>query len=231
MQHPLVSHWSRIVQERSYRRESGSVMVTGKNLIQEMARRGRLKRLLTLSSCVDLPADEAVEVTDAILRKVTGLPSCDGFAAEVSMPPPSDLRGIRYLLVLDLVSDPGNVGTLVRTAFALGWEGVVVTPGTADLFNDKALRAAKGATFWLPYQEVTREELLTWPHQLFVADMEGEETCEVEPPVALILSNESRGAREWAQAKSVRIPMRQECESLNVGAAGAILMHQLRGTL
>jgi TrmH family RNA methyltransferase len=137
--------------------------------------------------------------------------------------------------VLDGISDPGNLGNLLRTALALGWEGVYLTENTCDPFHEKALRAAKGATFCLALQEGTWEEFLSISknYHTFLADMNGSPLQDkplASPPIALILSKESCGARMEAKKRfqTISIPMQKAMESLNVASAGAILLYGLK---
>jgi TrmH family RNA methyltransferase len=135
-------------------------------------------------------------------------------------------------LILDQIADPGNLGTLLRTAYALKWDGVAATPGTVDFFNDKAIRAAKGATFRLPLALVSSEEIASWNVSFYIADLQGAPLSDAkfQTPRALILGNEGRGISPWAETigKKIHIPMRTEAESLNVAAAGAILLYAMR---
>jgi RNA methyltransferase, TrmH family len=128
------------------------------------------------------------------------------------------------------------VGTLLRSALALNWEGAFIFDTTADPFNSKALRAARGATFRLPLSYGGQEECdrLIKNNRLTVcvADTEGEKLMETvaAPPLLLILSNEAHGPRLSLKQNFTRvtIPMHQEMESINVASAGAILMHALK---
>lgn len=99
------------------------------------------------------------------MRKLTGLDSVSAamLAAEVALPEQADLLSARpgqlsRVLVLDGIQDPGNLGTLLRTALALGWEAVVLVNGCCDPFNDKALKASRGAVFRLPLAQYTQEQ-------------------------------------------------------------------------
>lgn len=225
LQHPLVKRWVKLRTERSYREETQAVLVVGKKIIKEIPTK-------VLISNKPGPDVEYL-VTDEILKKITGLNQPDGFAAEVILPKPQLLFGLKHILILDRISDPGNLGTLLRTALALNWEGVIVTPDTVDLFNDKALRAAKGATFRLPYTCMTHEEIADFLHKngfhAFTADIEGEVLGRVpfKTPIALILSNESKGPTH-SIGKKITIPMSKSAESLNVASAGAILLYSMR---
>ena len=144
------------------------------------------------------------------------MPSPEPIAAEFSLPPPSELKNATPLLALDAIRDPGNLGTLIRTALALGWQGVFFLPGCADPFSDKVLRASRGALFRLPWREGSWEELAHLKKEeglhAYSADVEGELVNKVtrEKKMVLVLSNESQGitaqAKEFGQR--VTIPMK-----------------------
>lgn len=140
------------------------------------------------------------------------------------------------LVVLDAVQDPGNVGTIARTALAFGASGVVALPGTVDLANPKVVRAAAGALFRLPHLHADREPLLDWLQRhgvaLWATTMDGEPLDVVAPEavVALVVGNEGAGMDDGllaAAARRVGIPIRAEAESLNVAVAAGILLHRL----
>lgn len=227
LQHPLVKHWVSLRTDKTYREENQRLLIVGRKMANEIP----LEVLISLEPS-DIPAKEKIIVTEPILKKITGLQAPDGFAAEATLPKPQNLQKKNWLLVLDRISDPGNLGTLMRTALALGWEGVIVTPGTVDLFNDKALRAAKGAHFHLPYAQMSEQEIAKMGHHLYTADLKGEKvgSAEFKKPLALILSSEGHGTFSWTEkiSKKVTIPMRAEVESLNVAASGAILLYEMR---
>ncbi len=181
-----------------------------------------------------IQTENLYHVTPQVMKKISGLQQPEPIAAEVRMPKPQDLSSLQFLLVLDKISDPGNLGTLLRSARGLGWDGVFLTPGSTDPFNDKAIRAAKGATFTLPWRSGTYEELdaLLMKRKLYAADAKGADfsTLQFAPPLALALGSESHGLAEELKknAEMISIPMHGKVESLNVGSAGAILMYQLR---
>jgi TrmH family RNA methyltransferase len=232
LQHPQVVHWAELLRTRAAREKSASALVSGKKLVQELAVKAPLKCLMTLDECPEIAAQERFIVTDSILKKITGVETPDGFAAEIELPLNADLSKCQSLLILDKISDPGNLGTLLRTAHALGWDGVAATPGTVDFFNDKALRAAQGTTFQIPLAIVSPETLCAWNFSFFVAELEGTDLSKIhaKTPRALILGNEGQGISPWAEkvGTKVHIPMREGAESLNVAAAGAILLYAMR---
>ena len=183
-------------------------------------------------------AKKSYLVTEEILQKIGGLGNIEGVFAEVDLPVPQSVEGKNYILILDQIQDPGNLGTLLRTALALGWEGVIATPGTVDFFNDKALRASQGAIFRLPFSIKTPEEILAWRESrnipIWVADAKAPSCSKstFSSPLALVLSHEGQGVRKWAKSfHSISIPLQNNVESLNVAAAGAILLYHMRALL
>jgi TrmH family RNA methyltransferase len=233
LQHPLVKKWVSLRSDKRYREENQRLLIVGKNQIEELASEIEIHSLITLAPS-ELAAKEHFIVDEPILKKITGLHAPDGFAAEVSVPKPIDLSHKKYLLVLDKIADPGNLGTLLRTAYALKWDGVIVTPNTVDLFNDKALRAGKGAIFRLPYAKLDQIEILSLIQERkfhsYTADTKGDPVgkCEFKEPLLLILSSEAKGPSIWPNMKKITIPMQKKAESLNVAASGAILLYLMR---
>jgi TrmH family RNA methyltransferase len=139
------------------------------------------------------------------------------------------------VLVLDAVQDPGNVGSLVRTAFALGAAGVLALPGTAELSNPKTLRASMGACFRLPCVELDEAALRAWAIEhrarVLLATRGGDPPVPANAgPIALVVGNEGAGIRlgleQWADGR-IGIPLRPGAESLNVGVAAGILLYEL----
>lgn len=145
------------------------------------------------------------------------------------------------LLVLDGVQDPGNAGTLLRTAAGLGVTATVVLPGTVDPWNAKVVRAAVGAQCHHPVVSMTTEQLIMWCHAhgvaLWGADHRGDSLADVAGPadvpprLALALGNEGAGLTapvRAACARTIAIPISPAVESLNVGVAAGILLWALR---
>jgi TrmH family RNA methyltransferase len=141
------------------------------------------------------------------------------------------------LLALDAVQDPGNVGTILRTAAALGIEATVALPGTVDLWNAKVVRSAMGAHFRHLAMSCTWDELDAFrrAHEvpLWAADATGEPVDRRAAPdrVALVVGNEGSGVSDAARQRAdrlVAIPIESAVESLNVAVATGILLYELR---
>jgi len=143
------------------------------------------------------------------------------------------------VLVFDAVQDPGNVGTMLRTALGLGASGAVALSGTAELNNPKVLRGSMGAAFRLPAVAAETGTFLEWTKErameLWVATAQGEPVRRVRPrssrpPIALVLGNEGAGVRsELAEGARHRIsiPLASGAESLNVAVAAGILLYEV----
>jgi RNA methyltransferase, TrmH family len=142
------------------------------------------------------------------------------------------------LVVLDAIQDPGNVGTIVRTAAAFGVHGVVALPGTVDLWNAKVVRAAMGAHFHAHAFHASLEELLQYQSESGVAfwgaDVGGDALGGIGQPadrLALAFGNEGSGLTAAVRDhldRSIAIPISEQVESLNVAVSAGILLHAFR---
>ncbi|MGI6678668.1 MAG: TrmH family RNA methyltransferase [Dehalobacterium sp.] len=139
------------------------------------------------------------------------------------------------LLLIDGVQDPGNLGTMIRTACAVGAAGVILTKGTVDLYNPKVIRASMGTIFQIPViSEESNEKCLKYfqKHQvrILVADAKGDKLyyqTDIQGPVVWVLGNEANGPRAFFLNHAheiARIPLLGMAESLNVAVAAGILL-------
>lgn len=149
-----VKHFAKLVKNRAHREQSGSVVVAGANLLEEIygAPDGATLPEVKVMFLADdapvprgVPARRVVRAPEHVLKKAAGLQSVDRVDAVAELAAPNldgaaalGTTDVTRLLALDGIQDPGNLGTLVRTALALGWDAVALLPGTCDPFNDKA---------------------------------------------------------------------------------------------
>lgn len=143
-----------------------------------------------------------------------------------------------HLLLIDQVQDPGNLGTMIRTADAAGFSQVVLGKGTVDLYNDKVVRASQGSIFHIPIIQADLLELIpalqSQTYTVLASALENAvayDTVEQLEKIALVMGNEGSGiAPEILQLadKCIKIPIYGQAESLNVSIAAGILMYQLR---
>jgi|SRR5215211_3180357 len=147
------------------------------------------------------------------------------------------LDGTSRLVTLDAIQDPGNVGTIIRTAAALGATATLALPGTVDLWNAKVVRSAMGAHFNHACLSITWDEFDTFRRErgvsFWAADASGDSIEGLEPPsrLALVLGNEGAGLSSHSRARAdrmVALPISAIVESLNVAVAAGILLYELR---
>jgi RNA methyltransferase, TrmH family len=151
------------------------------------------------------------------------------------------MRAGGAVLALDGVQDPGNVGTMIRTALGLGALGLVALKGTADLANSKVIRGAMGASFRLPAATASAEELIAWARlqrgEIWLADRSGRSPRQLDsgphrPGIVLVVGNEGAGvgqALDAAADQRIAVPLRNAVESLNVAVAAGILLYEVIG--
>ncbi|MEO6447319.1 MAG: RNA methyltransferase [Gemmatimonadaceae bacterium] len=184
---------------------------------------------------------QVTEVTEKEFASAAATESPQGVLAIARIPRRAFDDLVRHdtlrLLVLDAVQDPGNVGTIVRTAAALGVTATIALPGTVDLWNAKVVRSAVGAHFHHSAFHASWEELQAFCTSGGVAiwggDAHGADISTVTPPsrLALAVGNEGGGLSPAVQAavtQRVSLPIAPAVESLNVAVAAGILLFQLR---
>jgi TrmH family RNA methyltransferase len=228
------------------RRAVGAFVAEGVRLVEEalaatwpfrfvlagetLSKRGRelLEKLIAGNVDVEI-------VVDNVLQSLSGTETAQGILAVLDLPAPDLGRStFDFVLIPDQIRDPGNLGTLLRTAAAAGVQTVFLPPETADAFAPKVVRAGMGAHFRLPIQALTWDEIRihTEGLQIYLADMDGVSCWEtgLTSPLALIVGGEAAGASAAARGlatATVGIPMPGQAESLNAAVAGAILMFEV----
>ncbi|MHB9781332.1 TrmH family RNA methyltransferase [Streptococcus sp. 10F2] len=176
-------------------------------------------------------------VSSAILAELADSKTPQGIVAEVKHeePPAVDVSQGMWLY-LEEVQDPGNVGTMIRTADAAGFTGVLVSPGTADIYSPKTLRSMQGSHWHLPILEYSLDDLGQEAHApLLVTSLKDLSSSYVDLPpfehLILLMGNEGQGASDLAHQmadRTVHIPMSGQAESLNVAIAAGILMFHFK---
>lgn len=238
-QNDFVKHLVRLRQNSDYRYNCQSVIVEGLKPIKELLTHMQPKNMVALDAHLvpaNVPKEAVTLVTEAIMHKISGMLSPEGLLAEFPMPHFASLDGMRRIIALDAVQEPGNLGSIMRSALALGWEGVFLIGENCDPYNEKALRAARGATFRLPHIQGSWSQLKELIHKngllALQADLAGKKPQDIDTnsPILLMLSNEAHGASLAGEqlCQKLTIPLCGDMESLNVAAAGAILMYLLK---
>jgi TrmH family RNA methyltransferase len=176
------------------------------------------------------------QVENRLLQSLSETETPQGVLAVLQLTQLPIPNSIDFLLIPDQIRDPGNLGTLLRTAAATGVQAVLLSPETTDAFGPKVVRAAMGAHFRLPIHSMKWEEIeqisKSANMQVLLADMEGKSCWDTDlrQPLALIIGGEAEGASEEARKLAngqISIPMVGKMESLNAAMAGSVLMFEV----
>ena len=194
------------------------------------------------SQALNLSEDTPITVIDGdIAKELSATQTPQGVFAEVEATEKQSelVTGTRYLLV-DKVQDPGNLGTMIRTADAAGYDAIIIGEGSVDTYNEKVIRSTQGSLWHLPVIEMPLpkaiEDLKAMGVQVLTTALNkgaiSYKETDQTMPVAIVVGNEGQGVSEEIQAISdqlIFIPMPGNAESLNVGVAtGILLFHYVK---
>lgn len=238
-----LAHLRKLAASRSYRDECGEYLGDGTKLLDEALKWNAPLRAVVVSEGAEVPdlpeGVRAVRVSTELMRYVSPAETPQGvlFTAALERPAlPDRLDGVRYL-VLDGVQDPGNVGTILRTADAFDCGGVFLVNACADLYNPKTVRATMGAIFRQRVWTCTADELAVLLERsgvpLFGAALRGDTVPLGSAGLAraaVAIGSEGRGLSEELLERcsgTLRIPMSERCESLNAAIAAAIVLWEM----
>lgn len=228
------------LKQKKYR--THSYLIEGWHLVEEAQKANQtFKHLFVLEEMAERLSDfkPVTVVSPEVLKELTESPKPQGVIAEVAMktqPLPEELTG-RYL-VLEDIQDPGNVGTIIRTADAACFDGVFISQKTADIYNEKTLRAMQGSHFHLPIWRADISEICARVQAarlpLLASTLSSTSVAYQDlaksSSFALVLGNEGRGISDYMTEQAdqlVHIPMPGQAESLNVAVAAGILIFSL----
>jgi len=236
---PVIAEYRRLAADRAYRAASKLCLGQGRKLLEEALDAGMtIQSVLSAEEAAGLAPDTCrYRVTRELLEYVSPMKSAPELLFVCRVPEPGPVTGSRLLLAEDM-QDPGNVGTLIRTANAFGFDGVLLAGSCADPYGPKAVRASMGAVFrrrvWSLSAEAAIEELKALGIPILAAAL-GEDAvslrdCAFPGRLAIAIGNEGHGlsAPMLAAADRVlRIPMEPGAESLNAAAAAAVLLWEV----
>lgn len=187
------------------------------------------------------------EVSASVMKSISETEAPQGILAVLEQHQLSIPDSPNFILIPDQIRDPGNLGTLLRSAAAVGVQAVLIPPETTDAFAPKVLRSGMGAHFRLPIHSMSWDEIekivklegaalsggaVSKGLNVWVADMDGQSCWDIDlrQPVTLVVGNEAEGASESAlglASGKISIPMSGMMESLNAGVAGSVLMFEV----
>ncbi len=237
---PKVLFW-RSLKDRKAREASGCFLVEGVRMVREaLASSFPVDIVLVREGFTAMPSvpkeTPVCSMPAHVFDSVSDTKTPQGIAAVVRRQP-IPLHG-RFLLALDGVQDPGNVGTIIRTADAAGFDGLILSPECADPFSPKVLRSSMGSIFRMglsfpPSLPDALRDLRAGGYSILSSQLDGDlfyERKNVAGSFVLIIGNEGAGISPAVQAEAthrLRLPMRGGAESLNAAVAAGIMMYEL----
>lgn len=244
----IESNQNKIIKEvnalkaKKERDKTGLFILEGKRLVEEIPNSWEIKYLLKAESySEDINFENVYTVKDSIFEKISETVNPQGILAVCHIKE-FDVTNVDYsnspfFVVLENVTDPGNMGTLIRTADAAGADGIFLSKGCVDIYNPKVIRATMGSIFHLPiYRNLNlidlMEDFKDNNVKTLAAHLKGTSTpykVDMTTACAVIIGNEANGlSDEISEMASdlVKIPMPGKAESMNAGIAGGILIYE-----
>jgi len=236
---------SRGVKER---KSSGQFVAEGMQCVREALTSGSGPRIETLyltsngrnrvEQITDLAPLNTVDVSDEVMKEMSETITPQGIMAICTIPQLSlnsiALNGTRRFIYLSEVQDPGNAGTILRSADAFGMDAVLTSPGSVDMYSPKVVRSTAGSLWHIPvFESVPIDEVLTMGVNAFSLGAQGSKSLsqyEMSGDTLAVFGNEARGlstGQDVASIDVVSIPMPGNAESLNLSAAASIVMYHL----
>ncbi|MCI6330233.1 MAG: RNA methyltransferase [Erysipelotrichaceae bacterium] len=235
-QNTKIKEIGKLISDNSYRKERNEFVIEGFHLL-EMALEDKLvKAIFSLEPIKNI--DEKITnyiVSEDILKKISTQKNPQGVVAICSMRKEKEISH-NNVLYLDGVSDPGNLGTLLRTALAFSFKDVILSKGSVSLYNEKTISSSQGAIFRLNIISGDEQNLIDLKekgYKILATEIKGSvelKNIKKSDKQVLILGNEAHGVNEKIlnlADERIRIDI-NEIESLNVAICGAIMMHYLR---
>ena len=245
-----VKQWVQL-KERKYRNKEGLFIAEGIHLVQEALRSKAKVHSIVYDMELGLPSElqewahngldvEWIEVNDAIIRKCTDTETPQPVFAIIQKPG-ADYRLLLeankpLVIVVDGVQDPGNLGTIIRSADAVGATGVVIGKGSVDLYNSKTVRSTMGSLFHLPIVEADLTTLLPEVKgqgiHVVSTSLQASHTCysyDFTQPTWFVVGNEGKGVSSEVSLlveDHILIPMKGQAESLNVAMATTVMLYE-----
>ncbi|MCI6265716.1 MAG: RNA methyltransferase [Erysipelotrichaceae bacterium] len=224
------------LKEKKYRDQSNTFLVETKHLVLEAFKAGLIKELILEQNEI-FPLDvPTLYVSKEVLKKLSSMDSPSRVMAVVNKRKDEEKFGEK-ILILDRIQDPGNLGTIIRSAVAFNIDTIVCSPDTVDFYSPKVVRASQGMMFHIPILVKNTEKLI---HELKNQDYKivgtkvtnGHDVREasIYSHFALVIGNEGQGISRNIEElcdEYLYIKMNENCESLNASVAASILLYEI----
>ena len=221
------------------RRKEGRIVLEGVRLVRDVCQQGYRPDFIlsTPEADTDFLAAYGIEpllVSDEVMRSASDTQQPQGIIGVFPMPQPNLPADAHRIVILDSIRDPGNLGTILRTAGAAGVQAVLLSPTCVDPYNPKALRGGMGAHFRVPLAQADWEHISAYCYnkKVYLADSEGDLRCNEAhwgAAWALIIGGEANGAGNEGLAlaqQRLYIPMAAATESLNAAVAASVILFE-----
>ncbi|MGN7300671.1 TrmH family RNA methyltransferase [Ferdinandcohnia sp. SAFN-114] len=240
---PQIKQWKKLHTKKE-RDKSRTFMIEGFHLVEEALKSDVVIQELIISETTDIPSEWIVDdlsitiVTEKIMQEISDTDTSQGVAAVCEQYSVKEGGKISRLLLIDAVQDPGNLGTMIRTADAAGIDAVIIGEGSVDVYNSKVIRSTQGSIFHIPIiKENLHDTILKLKQNgikvygTSLKDAVDYKQASVGESFALIVGNEGNGVEPELLDKTdqnLYIPIFGRSESLNVAVAAGILLYHLR---
>jgi len=220
--------------DKKYREKTGLFLIEGKHLIEEASKKGIIKDMFLLDGeKTDIKQIPITYVSLPVLKKLSSVTNPSKIIAVCYKLVANEIKG--NILILDDISDPGNLGTIIRSAVAFDYQTIILSPKSVDIYNPKVIRASEGMLFNI---NIVISELLPSIKELKAKDYlilgtdvkKGKNPQGIEKMHALIIGSEANGVSGKLLSltdENLKIEMNSICESLNAGVSASILMYSL----
>lgn len=236
------------LKDKKYRKQSGTFLIEGERFVKEaLIQNAGVKQILFTDEMEETVLNMVsyvhntftlIKVTKEIIKELTDTVTPQGIVAEVSIPQihPNIILEGRRLLYLDRIQDPGNLGTIIRSAHAFSFEGIIIGKGTVDPYSDKVLRSTMGSIFKVPIIDstvISLDIIIEDGFKVLISDLSANKTLKEvanDLKFIVVIGNEANGVSGEILSKpheSFIIPMPGNAESLNAAVAASIIMYEL----
>ncbi len=224
-----VKEWAKL-KDKKYRDETNTFLVESEHLVDEALKKGVVKELISLENP---KYQDATIVSYEVMKKITNQVTPPSICAVCNKLKSEEVK--ESALLLDDISDPGNLGTIIRSAVAFGFKNIVLSLHSVDVYNPKVIRSSEGMIF---HVNIIYSDLLDFinKHSFLTiygtSVINGKKLRDIKfnKQVGIIIGNEGRGMSEDLKQfcnELIYIPMNKNCESLNAGVSASIIMYEV----
>ena len=224
-----VKEWTKL-KDKKYRDETNTFLVESEHLVDEAIKRGVVKELISLENT---KYQDATIVSYEVMKKITNQVTPPNVCAVCNKLKCEEVK--ESALLLDDISDPGNLGTIIRSAVAFGFKNIVLSLHSVDVYNPKVIRSSEGMIF---HVNIIYSDLIDFINKHSFLTIYGTSVIngkklndlKFNKQVGIIIGNEGRGMSEDLKCfckNLIYIPMNKNCESLNAGVSASIIMYEV----